>query len=154
MEDGTSKLREMRSLHDELRTISQNAKENPIPGEAMIASTCAVIQANSAAIFANAVAKGWHDQDPYEEVPAKLLMIHSEVTEAVEDLRESRSIADLRVVEFEPDGKPIGFPVELADALIRILDLGASLNIDLGVSVVLKMAYNTGRPYRHGGKKL
>jgi len=39
---------------------------------------------------------------------------------------------------------------ELADALIRILDLAVELNIDLGFHVVYKSLYNISRPYKHG----
>lgn len=41
---------------------------------------------------------------------------------------------------------------EIADALIRILDLCAANNIDIGTHVWLKMAYNAKRPKMHGKK--
>jgi NTP pyrophosphatase (non-canonical NTP hydrolase) len=49
--------------------------------------------------------------------------------------------------------KPEGLPIELADAVIRILDYCEYAGIDLGVAIRQKMAYNELRPYRHGGKK-
>lgn len=48
--------------------------------------------------------------------------------------------------------KPEGFPIEIADALIRIFDLAGAHGIDLDEAVRIKMAYNATRPVRHGGK--
>ena len=48
--------------------------------------------------------------------------------------------------------KPEGVAVELADAVIRIADLCGHLEIDLEEVIEIKMAYNEGRPYKHGKK--
>lgn len=40
----------------------------------------------------------------------------------------------------------LAFEVELADAVIRIADLAASLNMDLGGAIIEKMEYNKNRP--------
>jgi NTP pyrophosphatase (non-canonical NTP hydrolase) len=48
--------------------------------------------------------------------------------------------------------KPEGIPSELADAIIRILDIAAFHGIDIAHAVADKMAYNETRPYRHGNK--
>lgn len=58
-----------------------------------------------------------------------------------------------------PDGslvlnKPCGIPSELADVVIRLLNLCAMRGIDIEAAVEDKMAYNATRPARHGGKKL
>jgi hypothetical protein len=50
------------------------------------------------------------------------------------------------------DVKPIGLPSELADIIIRVLDLAASLDIDMDKAVIEKMQHNATRPARHGGK--
>ena len=48
--------------------------------------------------------------------------------------------------------KPEGFPIELADILIRVFDLAEAWDIDLEAALQEKMAYNETRAYRHGGK--
>jgi NTP pyrophosphatase (non-canonical NTP hydrolase) len=102
--------------------------------------------------------KGWWDQygelfgDQYnlspDEIAAKLCLIHSEVSEALEAVRGDAM--DL----YEENGKPEGLPAELADVLIRIGDLCGALGIDLEEAVSAKMAYNLTRTHRHGGKAL
>jgi NTP pyrophosphatase (non-canonical NTP hydrolase) len=87
---------------------------------------------------------GWHEKQL--NVPEKLALIHSEVSEALEDFREGR------MQESFVEGKPCGFASEMADILIRVGDLCGILGIDLQEAVETKMAYNATRPYRHGGK--
>lgn len=50
-------------------------------------------------------------------------------------------------------GKPEGIPIELADAIIRILDYCGYAGIDIDAAISQKHEYNKSRPYRHGGKK-
>ncbi len=107
-----------------------------------------------------AKAKGWWngvlDADPvlvpaalHIHIPGLLCLIHSEVSEALEDYREGK----LRL-QHTDDGKPVGLPSELADVVIRVLDMSGALGIDLESVIAEKMAYNERRPYRHGGKRL
>jgi NTP pyrophosphatase (non-canonical NTP hydrolase) len=42
------------------------------------------------------------------------------------------------------------FEDELADVLIRTLDLACSMGIDIDFYVSEKMRYNEGRPFKHG----
>ena len=87
-----------------------------------------------------------------ESVSMKLALIHSEISEALEELR-SRGVDGVDVTEIEDNGKPAGFQTELADAIIRILDLAEWLGLDLGDAVEMKHQYNLTRSYRHDGKK-
>lgn len=70
-------------------------------------------------------------------VLAKLALVHSEVSEAVEGHRKDR----------EDDHLPqrLSIEVELADAVIRIADLCGALGLDLGGAIAEKMAYNAVR---------
>ena len=52
------------------------------------------------------------------------------------------------------DPKPEGMPIELADVIIRILDMGYAEGIDIGQAIHTKMQYNKTRSHRHGGKTL
>lgn len=49
--------------------------------------------------------------------------------------------------------KPEGIPSELADIIIRVLDTCGWLQIDIAAAIADKMAYNSQRPHRHGGKR-
>lgn len=91
-----------------------------------------------------AVSKGWYDTP--RNVPELIALCHSELSEALEEYRDHRM--DLVI----DDGKPIGFPVEIADLLIRVLDMCAFLNVDIHHALQRKMEYNKTREYRHGGK--
>ena len=102
-------------------------------------------------VHALAIAKGWYDgQDRTNDaIGAKIALCHSELSEALECLRTGDT--EPRVTD---SGKPEGLPSELADVVIRVLDLAGWLGIDLGEAIRAKHAYNATRPYRHGGKAL
>lgn len=99
-----------------------------------------------------AIQKGWWDKDEgtANDTLSNLALIHSEVSEAVEEVRITE---DLTKVSFDRDGEPEGFGVELADVIIRVLDLAEHHGIDMQKMIALKHEYNKLRPYRHGGKR-
>lgn len=68
----------------------------------------------------------------------KLCLVHSEISEAMEGDR--KDLMDDKL----PHRKMA--EVELADAVIRIMDLAGAYNMDLGGAIVEKMAYNAIRP--------
>lgn len=98
-------------------------------------------------VHALAVANGWWGAEP--NIPEKLALVHSELSEALECYRNNEMTTTISASY----DKPEGFGVELADAVIRILDLCGYLGIDLGVEIERKHNYNMTRPYRHGGKR-
>ena len=94
----------------------------------------------------NARAKGFWDAD--RNMGEMLMLAVSELAEALEEHRAGKP------AEYVCTGacKPEGVAVELADAVIRIADLCGHLGIDLEEVIEIKMAYNEGRPYKHGKK--
>ena len=77
----------------------------------------------------------WEDTSP---IPEQLCLIHSEVSEALEAYRVND---DAHMAE------------ELADVVIRVMDLCEAYGIDLGEEILLKNEINKLRSHRHGNKK-
>lgn len=102
-------------------------------------------------VHANARLKGWWEGQSLPLLPAETLSKHmlivSEVAEACEEVRSNNP-----KLYFGPGGKPEGEAIELADAVIRIMDYCEFVGIDLEEAILLKHSYNKSRPYRHGGK--
>ena len=96
-------------------------------------------------------------QTHWQNVPEKLMLIVTEVSEAMEALRYLRPdfISALeqgidRSVDAEQDCILKNFEEELADAVIRIADLSEALRLDLESAIYKKMAKNETRPNKHG----
>jgi len=86
------------------------------------------------------------------EILAKLALVHSEVSEALEGVRKN-------LMDDKLPHRPM-IEVELADAVIRILDLCGHEGYDLAGAIQEKLAYNAIRPdhkmenrLKDGGKK-
>ena len=99
--------------------------------------------------YQNAKDHGWHDST--RSIGDLICLMHSELSEALEEHRNGRSPNEVYFNETKPD-KPEGIPVELADCVIRIFDFCGLHNIDLESVLKQKMEYNRTRPYRHGNK--
>lgn len=85
---------------------------------------------------------GWWEGVPRPDVPTpvvntKLLLIITEIAEATEGLR--KDLMDDKL----PHRKMV--EVELADAMIRMLDLAGAMGLDLGGAVVEKLVFNASR---------
>ena len=90
----------------------------------------------------------WWDSEN-DNFPTKLLLVHSELSEAVEEWRKDELDNPLWYGE---KGKPEGVAAELADAVIRICDLAGRYSIPLERAIMEKMAFNSTRSHRYGGK--
>lgn len=105
-------------------------------------------------------------------VGTQLMLIVTEVSEAMEDYRKGHSpkvwwyeSKDGRMIGQDhedyidqegdgpmlpPPGKPCGVPSEIADVIIRALDFCGRFGIDIECMVEEKIAYNATRPHKHG----
>lgn len=101
----------------------------------------------------NSFNHGFWDGTANQNIPSKLMLIVSEAAEALEDYREGKMELDFDLT-IGKGNKPIGFPSEIADIVIRVFDLCGYLGIDLEKAIQAKMVYNQSRPYMHGGKKI
>lgn len=95
------------------------------------------------AVYRNAGAKGWHNEDRHEAI--LIALEHAELSEALEALRHGNKPSD-HIPGFT------GVEEELADVIIRIMDHAAGKGHRVAEAIVAKMAYNRTRPHRHGDK--
>lgn len=125
-------------------------------------------------VHENAVNHGWWEKPP--SLPEALCLIHGELSEALEEYRNGSPLV-YGTCALSPDDcdfaltcenvghpdaggekagacKPEGIAVELADVILRTLDLMAALGVDVDAVVMAKHRYNLGREYRHGGKRI
>ena len=102
----------------------------------------------AAEVHKNAVDHGWWEGE--RTFPEIVALIHSEVSEALEEYRNGREATE---IYYGDNGKPEGIPIELADVIIRIFDFCGYAGIDIDAAITQKHEYNKSRPYRHGGKK-
>jgi NTP pyrophosphatase (non-canonical NTP hydrolase) len=105
-----------------------------------------------ASLFANkamethllAKAKGWWEMDRNDG--EMIALMHSELSEALEGLRAgnpaSEHIPLFNAVE-----------EELADTVIRIMDMAAARGLNVGEAIEAKIEFNRGRAHKHGGKR-
>lgn len=71
-------------------------------------------------------------------------LTHGELSEGIEALRKPT----FPITSTEKDS----FGGEMADAVIRIMDLCAFFGINLGDAIVARAQHNSTRPHMHGGK--
>lgn len=124
-------------------------------------------------IHKTAVEHGWWESK--QTLPELLALIHSEVSEALEEVRNHHKPNETYYSGHFPTRdckagkgtiyltsptpnficqKPEGIPAELADIIIRVLDVCAGYDIDIIKAIEEKIAFNKTREHKHGGKLL
>lgn len=86
-------------------------------------------------MFENTDFENLAKQDYTNSISTMLMLIVSELSEALEALRKNNKD---------------NFREELADVAIRLGDLCGGLDIDLEKEIIVKMNKNAKRPYKHG----
>ncbi|AVO25103.1 pyrophosphatase [Rhodococcus phage Finch] len=125
-------------------------------------------------VHLNATEKGWHEPRSFGDA---MVMVHAEVTEAIDEYRAGHDYHEVyysyevedpsgtkyrmktdqshRVVDGDlVPNKPEGTGVEMADAVIRLLDEMVERGVPIERVFREKIAYNETRSYRHGGAKI
>ena len=115
-------------------------------------------------IHNNAVTKGFWEGEA-ANIPTKLMLIVSEISEAMEAHRKNNFalgnghiqgvlgwVNEKDFIEHFERTEKDTFQDELADAMIRILDLAEKMDIDLESHIKAKMRYNKSRPFMHNVK--
>lgn len=114
---------------------------------------CTGFNRASQSIFADNKVKGFWDKE--RNVGEMLMLVTSELGEAMEAHRKGR-FADWTNVKQEGFGFEEGikdtFEDEIADAIIRLLDMCGGLSIDIERHINHKLMYNRSRPHLHGKK--
>ena len=91
-----------------------------------------------------AMEKGWWEEK--RNFGEMISLCHSELSELLEAIREgnkeSKNIPGVSCAE-----------EEIADTIIRLLDMSQGSMFNIGKALVAKMAFNKTRPYKHGGKR-
>jgi NTP pyrophosphatase (non-canonical NTP hydrolase) len=93
----------------------------------------------------------WNIEDisDFAIVPVKLALIADEVSEALRVHRDEYEGPESWSFNHMTDEQEAEFTEELADIIIRTLDLAGGLGLDIGTSITEKIKKNKKRPNKH-----
>lgn len=112
-------------------------------------------------IYSVNVSKGFWEDKEHKNVGESLMLCVSELSEALEAHRKSHyctltdaernayKLEPINMERFEKEVKNT-FEDEIADTMIRLLDLSEGFGIDIEWHIRQKVNYNKSRPYKHG----
>jgi NTP pyrophosphatase (non-canonical NTP hydrolase) len=124
------------------------------------------INALKSEVYENNKAKGFWDNS--RNVGEMLMLVTSELGEAMEAHRKGKTFPDISQIELWRQGGLTwethkisckaefetwvkdSFQDEISDAVIRLFDICGGLGIDLGAHIYHKLEYNKTREVRHG----
>lgn len=95
-------------------------------------------------VHKTALDKGWWDTGRSDG--ELIALMHSELSEALEALRHHNEDDD-KIPQFS------GAEAELADVIIRIMDMAEARRWKIAEALIAKIQFNTTRERMHGGKK-
>ena len=105
-----------------------------------------------------AVEKGFHnllsrlkdDLGPKDYTEVKDIFIIKQLGLMCEEIGEAMSAVRHHNANDDKLTNRLGIEVEMADCIIRIMDLAGLLKLDVAGAIIEKMAFNDKRPYLHG----
>lgn len=92
------------------------------------------------------VAKGfWPHGAAGRNIGEALMLAVTELAEGMEAYR--KDLQDDHLPQYS------GLTVEIADCMIRLMDLSAGLDLPVAQALIEKLVYNRQRPHKHGKKR-
>jgi NTP pyrophosphatase (non-canonical NTP hydrolase) len=112
-------------------------------GDDLAAEFISAFSRISCIVHETAKGKGWWDNE--RNLGEMIALMHSELSESLEAARHGNPPDD-KIPQFS------GLETELADCIIRIMDLAAAQNLHIAEAIIAKMQFNNSRAFKHGGK--